>query len=87
MQYSPVLHVVIRMRSSDHAHSDHAHSNHAHSNHAHCNHERQLAKIMAEVGSSTSSPGVSLHEWLDEDSKVSKESLNDEERINRTKTR
>ena len=51
-------------------------------------HERQLAKIMAEVGSSTStSPGVSLHEWLDEDSKVSKESLNDEERINRTKTR
>ena len=67
MQYSPVLHVVIRMRSS--------------------NHERQLAKIMAEVGSSTSSPGVSLHEWLDEDSKVSKESLNDKERINRTKTR
>ena len=50
-------------------------------------HERQLAKIMAEVGSSTSSPGVSLHELLDEDSKVSKESLNDEERINRTKTR
>ena len=73
MQYSPVLHVVIRMRSSDHAHSDD---------------ERQLAKITAEVGSSTStSPGVSLHEWLDEDSKVSKESLNDEERINRTKTR
>ena len=35
MQYSFVLHVVIRMRSSDHAHSDH---------------ERQLAKIMAEVG-------------------------------------
>ena len=69
MQYSPALHIVIRMRSSDHAHSDH---------------ERQLAKIiMAEVGSSTSSPGVSLHEWLDEDSK---ESLNDEERINRTKT-
>jgi len=32
---------------------------------------------LAEVGSSTSSPGVSLHEWLDEDSK---ESLNDEER-------
>ena len=55
MQYSPVLHVVIRMRSSDHAHSDD---------------ERQLA--MAEVGSSTSSPGVSLHEWLDEDSKVVK---------------
>ena len=49
-----------------------------------CNsdHERQLAKIMAEVGSSTSSPGMSLHKWLDEDSK---ESLNDEERINRTK--
>ena len=62
MEYSPVLHVVIRMCSSDQAHSDH---------------ERQLAKIMAEVGSSTSSPGVSLHEWLDEDSKVSKESLND----------
>ena len=55
------------MRSSDHAHSDHAHSDH----------ERQLAKIMAEVGSSTSIPGVSLHEWLDENSKVSKESLND----------
>ena len=69
MQYSPVLHVVICMRSSDHAHSDH---------------ERQLAKIMAEVGSSTSSPGVSLHERLDEHSK---ESLNDEEQINRTKTR
>ena len=61
------------MRSSDHAHSDH---------------ERQLAKIIAEVGGSTStSPGVSLHERFDEDSKVSKESLNDEERINRTKTR
>ena len=59
-QYSPILHVVIHMRSSD-----------------------QLAKIMAEV-SSTSSQGVLLHEWLDEDSK---ESLNDEERINRTKTR
>ena len=72
MQYFSVLHVVIRMRSSDHVHSDH---------------EWQLAKIMAEVGSSTSSLGVSLHEWLDEDSKVSKESLNDEERINRTKTR
>ena len=57
------------MRSSDHAHSDH---------------ERQLARIMAEVGSSTSSPGVSLHEWLDEDSK---ESLKDKERINRMKTR
>ena len=71
VQYSPILHVVIPMRSSYHAHSDR---------------ERQLAKIMAEVGSSTSSPGVSLHEWLDEDSKVSKESLNDEERINRTKT-
>jgi len=61
VQYSPVLYVVICMRSSNHAHSDH---------------ERQLAKIMAEVGSNTSSPGVSLHEWLDEDSK---ESLNDEE--------
>ena len=72
MEYSPVLHVVICMRSSDHVHSDH---------------ERQLAKIMAEVGSSTStSPGVLLHEWLDKDSKVSNESLNDEERINRTKT-
>ena len=53
VQYSPVLHVVIRVCSSDHAHSDH---------------ERQVAKIMAEVSSSTSSPGVSLHEWLDEDS-------------------
>ena len=73
MQYSPVLHVIICMRSSDHAYSDHAYSDH----------ERQLAKIMAEAGSSTSSPGVSLHEWLDEDSK---ESLNDEEQINRTKT-
>ena len=61
VKYSPVLHVVIHMRSSDHAHS---------------NHERQQAKIMAEVGSSTSSPGVLLHEWLDEDSK---ESLNNEE--------
>ena len=30
---------------------------------------------MAKVGSSTSSPGVSVHEWLDVDSK---ESLNDE---------
>ena len=69
VQYSPVLHVVIRMCSCDHAHS---------------NHERQLAKTMAEVGCSTSSPGVSLDEWLDEDSK---ESLNDEEQINRTKTR
>jgi len=47
-------------------------------------HKRQLAKIMTEVGSSTSSPGVSLHEWLDEDSK---ESLNDEKRLNRMKTR
>ena len=65
MQYSPVLHVVIHMRSSDHAHSDH---------------EWQLAEIMAEVGSSASNPRVSLHEWLDEDSK---ESLNDEERIYR----
>ena len=73
VEYSPVLHIVIRMRSSDHVHSDH---------------ERQLAKIMAEVGSSTStSLGVLLHEWLDKDSKVSNESLNDEERINRTKTR
>ena len=54
------------------------------SDHAHSNHERQLAKIMAEVGSSTSSPGVSLHEWLDEDSK---ESVNDEEQINTTKTK
>ena len=42
-------------------------------------HERQLAKIMAEVGSTSTSPGVSLYEWLDEDPKVSKESLNDEE--------
>ena len=66
VQYSPVLHVVILMHSSNHAHSDH---------------EQQLAKIMAEVGSSTSSPGVSLHEWLDE------ESVNDEERINTTKTK
>ena len=72
VQYSPVLHIVICMRSSDHVHSDH---------------ERQLTKIMAEVGSSTSSPRVSLHEWLYEDSKVGKESLNDEERINGTKTR
>ena len=68
MQYSLVLHVVIRMHSSNHAHSDH---------------KRQLAKLMAEVGSSTSSPGVSQHEWLDEDSE---ESLNDNEQINRTKT-
>ena len=74
VQYSPVLHVVIRMHSSDHAHSDHEQSDH----------EQQLAKIMAEVGSSTSSPGVLLHEWLDDDSK---ESLNDEDRINRAKTR
>ena len=66
-------------RSSDHVHSDHAHSDHAHSDH-----ERQLAKFMAEVGSSTSSPGVSLHEGLDKDSK---ESVNNEERINSTKTR
>ena len=36
VQYSPVLHIVIHMRSSNHAHSDH---------------ERQLAKIMAEFGS------------------------------------
>ena len=71
-------------RSSDHVHSDHAHSNHAHSDHAHSDHEQQLTKFMAEVGSSTSSPGVSLHEGLDKDSK---ESVNDEERINSTKTR
>jgi len=73
VQYSPVLHVVICIHSSNHAHSDHEHSDH----------KQQLAKIMAEVGSSTSSPRVSLHEWLDEDSK---ESVNDEEQINRTKT-
>ena len=42
-----VLHIVIRMRSSDH--------------------ERQLAKTMAVVGSSTCSPGVSLHECFDEE--------------------
>ena len=109
MQYPPILHVVIHMCSSDHAHSDHehsdhahsdhehsdhahsdhehsdhAHSDHAHSDHEHSDHEQHLAKIMAEVGSSTSSPGVSLHEWLDEDSK---ESVNDKERINTTKTR
>ena len=36
VQYSPVLHIVIHMSSSNHAHSDH---------------ERQLAKIMAEFGS------------------------------------
>ena len=48
MQYSPVLHIVIRMHSSDHAHSDH---------------DQELAEIMAEVGSSTRiSPRVSLHE-------------------------
>ena len=69
MQYSPVLHVVIHMHSSDQAHGDH---------------EQQLAKIMAEVGSS---PGVPLHELLDKDSKVSKESLNNKERIHKTKTR
>ena len=57
-QYSPVLHVVIHMHSSD-----------------------QLAKIMAEV-SSTSSQGLLLHEWSDKDSK---ESLNDEERITERK--
>ena len=73
VQYSPVLHAAIRMRSSDHVHSDHVHNDH----------EWQMAKIMAEVGSSTCNPGVSLHEWLDENSK---ESLIDEERINRTKT-
>ena len=67
VQYSPILHIVIRMHSSNHAHSDH---------------ERQLAKLMAEVGSCTSSPGVSRHEWLDKDSE---ESLNDKEQINRTK--
>ena len=69
VQYSPVLHVVIHICSSDHAHSDH---------------ERQLAKFMAEVGSSTCSPGVLLHKWLDKDCK---ESLSDEEQMNRTKTR
>ena len=58
------------------------------SDHAHSNHERQLAKIMAEVGStSSSSPEVSLHNWLEEEFE---ESLNDEEinkfvRINRGK--
>ena len=67
MQYSPILHIVIRMRSSDH--------------------ERQLAKITAEVGSTSSSPGVSLHDWLEEESE---ESLNDNEidefvQINRAK--
>ena len=56
------MHVVIRMCSSDHAHS---------------NHERQLAKIMAEVGStSSSSLEVSLHDWLEEEFE---EPLNDEE--------
>ena len=55
VQYSLVLHVVIRMPSSDQVHG---------------NHEQQLAKIMAEVGSSTSSPGVLLYEWLVEGSKV-----------------
>ena len=72
VQYSPVLHIVVHMHSS---------------NHAHHNHERQLAKLMAEVGSTIDSiylPGVLLHEWLDKDSK---ESLNDKERINRTKTK
>ena len=69
VEYSPVLHFVIRMCSSDHARSDH---------------ERKLAKIIAEVGSSTSSTRVLLHKWLDEDSK---ESLNNEERISRMKTR
>ena len=42
---------------------------------------------MAEVGSTSSSPGVSLHDWLEEESE---ESLNDDEidefvRINRAK--
>ena len=54
VQYSPILHIIIRMRSSDHAHSDH---------------DQQLAEIMTKVGSSTISPRVSLHEWLDEDSR------------------
>ena len=45
------------MHSSDHVHSDH---------------ERQKAKIMAEVGSSTSSPGVLLHEWLEDSKRVTK---------------
>ena len=70
MQNFPVLHIVIRLCSCDHAHSDH---------------ERQLAKIMAEVGCSTSSPGVSLHEWLDEDSKESLEEQN-ENTIKKTET-
>ena len=69
MQYSPVLHVIIHMCSREN-HSDY---------------KRQLAKILAEV--STSSPGVLLHDWLDEDFE---ESLNDEEidefvQINRAK--
>ena len=38
-------------------------------------------RSMAEVGSSTSSPGVSVHEWLDIDSK---ESVNDKERTTKT---
>ena len=29
MQYSPILHIVIRMRSSDHAYSDHAYNDHS----------------------------------------------------------
>ena len=70
MQYSPVLHVIIHMCSREN----------------HSNYKRQLAKILAEV-SSTSSPGVLLHDWLDEDFE---ESLNDEEiykfvQINRAK--
>ena len=57
---------------------------HMHSRENYSDHEQQLAKIMAGVGSS---PGVSLHDWLDEDSE---ESLNNKEikefvRINRAK--
>ena len=52
----------------------------------HSDYKWQLANILAEI-SSTSSPGVLLHDWLDEDFE---ESLNDEEidefvQINRTK--
>ena len=57
VQYSPILHIV----------------RHMHSRENHSDHEQQLAKIMAEVGSS---PGVLLHDWLDEDSE---ESLNNKE--------
>ena len=74
VQYSPILHVVIRMHISNHAHSDH---------------ELQLAKIMAEVGSTAlvAQECRYMKLWLNEDSKVTKESLNDKERINRMKTR